>query len=53
MATNALRGLVLGQGVLPAGRTVTGQVLQPWPWSAAIIAVFAPPAVRLYRRPSG
>jgi ABC-type multidrug transport system permease subunit len=31
VATNALRGLILGQGALPPGRTVTGQVLQPWP----------------------
>jgi hypothetical protein len=31
VATNALRGLILGQGALPPGRTVTGQVLRPWP----------------------
>jgi non-heme chloroperoxidase len=29
VATNALRGLVLGQGALPAGRTVTGQKKEP------------------------
>ena len=29
VATNALRGLILGQGALPPGRTVTGQVLRP------------------------
>jgi ABC transporter DrrB family efflux protein len=50
VATNALRGLVLGQGALPPGRTVTGQALLALAWSAAIIAVFAPLAVRLYRR---
>ncbi len=50
VTTNALRGLVLGQGALPPGRTVTGQVLLALVWSAAIIAVFAPLAVRLYRR---
>jgi ABC transporter DrrB family efflux protein len=50
VATNALRGLVLGQGALPPGRTVTGQVLLALAWSGAIMAVFAPLAVRLYRR---
>jgi ABC transporter DrrB family efflux protein len=50
VATNALRGLVLGQGALPPGRTVTGQVLLALAWSAAIIAAFVPLAVRLYRR---
>jgi ABC transporter DrrB family efflux protein len=50
VATNALRGLVLGQGALPPGRTVTGQVLLALFWAAAITAVFAPLAVRAYRR---
>lgn len=50
VVTNALRGLILGQGALPPGRTVTGQVLLALAWSAAIIAVFAPLAVRAYRR---
>ena len=50
VATNALRGLVLGQGALPPGRTVTGQVLLALFWAAAITAVFAPLAVRTYRR---
>ncbi len=39
----------LGQGALPPGQTVTGQVLLALVWSAAITAVFAPLAVRLYR----
>jgi ABC transporter DrrB family efflux protein len=50
VATNALRGLVLGQGALPPGRTVAGQVALALLWAAAIIAVFAPLAVRAYRR---
>lgn len=50
VATNALRGLILGQGALPPGHTVAGQVALVLLWSAAIIAVFAPLAVRIYRR---
>jgi ABC transporter DrrB family efflux protein len=50
VATNALRGLVLGPGALPPGRTVAGQVVLALVWAAAIIAVFAPLAVRAYRR---
>jgi ABC transporter DrrB family efflux protein len=50
VATNALRGLVLGQGALPPGRTVTGQVVLALVWAAAITAVFVPLAVRAYRR---
>jgi ABC transporter DrrB family efflux protein len=50
VATNALRGLVLGQGALPPGRTVAGQVALALLWAAAITAVFAPLAVRAYRR---
>jgi ABC transporter DrrB family efflux protein len=50
VATNALRGLVLGQGALPPGRTVAGQVALALLWAAAITAVFAPLAVRTYRR---
>jgi len=50
VATNALRGLVLGQGALPHGRTVIGQVVLALVWAAAITAVFAPLAVRTYRR---
>jgi ABC transporter DrrB family efflux protein len=50
VASNALRGLVLGQGALPPGRTVAGQVALALLWAAAITAVFAPLAVRAYRR---
>jgi ABC transporter DrrB family efflux protein len=50
VATNALRGLVLGQGALPPGRTVAGQVALALLWVVAITAVFVPLAVRTYRR---
>jgi ABC transporter DrrB family efflux protein len=53
VATNALRGLILGQGALPPGRTVAGQVVLALGWAAAITAVFAPLAVRAYRRTVG
>lgn len=36
--------------VLPPGRTVGGQVALALMWAAAITAVFAPLAVRAYRR---
>jgi ABC transporter DrrB family efflux protein len=49
VATNALRGLILGEGALPPGRTVAGQVALALLWAAAITAVFAPLAVRTYR----
>jgi ABC-type multidrug transport system permease subunit len=50
VVTNALRGLILGQGALPPGQTVGGQVTLTLLWTAAIIAVFAPLAVRIYSR---
>jgi ABC transporter DrrB family efflux protein len=50
VATNALRGLILGQGALPPGRTVAGQVALALAWAVAIAVVFAPLAVRGYRR---
>jgi ABC transporter DrrB family efflux protein len=50
LARNALRGLVLGQGALPPGRTVAGQVALALLWVVAITAVFVPLAVRAYRR---
>jgi ABC transporter DrrB family efflux protein len=50
VATNALRGLILGPGALPPGRTVAGQVALVLVWAAAICAVVAPLAVRAYRR---
>jgi hypothetical protein len=51
VATNALHGLILGQGALSPGRTVTGQVLRPGLVGRDHRGV-RPLAVRLYRRPS-
>jgi hypothetical protein len=51
--TNAVRGLVLGEGALPPDTTVGGAVLLALMWAAAILAVFAPLAVRLYRKAVG
>lgn len=47
---NAIRGLMLGPGVMPAGQTVGGQSLLAVAWIIGLIAVFAPLAVRMYRR---
>ena len=50
VTANAVRGLVLGDGALPAGQSVAGQVGRALLWSAAIAAVCVPLAVRAYRR---
>jgi ABC-2 type transport system permease protein/oleandomycin transport system permease protein len=50
VVANALRGLMLGHNALPPGQTVTGQALLAVGWTATILAVFAPLAVRVYRR---
>ena len=50
VVANAMRGLTLGQSALPQGQTVTGQTLLALAWTAAIITLFAPLAVRVYRR---
>jgi ABC transporter DrrB family efflux protein len=50
VVANALRGLTLGPGALPAGHTVVGETLLALGWTAAILAVFAPLAVHAYRR---
>jgi ABC transporter DrrB family efflux protein len=47
---DALRGLMLGADALSPGSTVTGQAALALGWSVAILAVFAPLAVRIYRR---
>jgi ABC transporter DrrB family efflux protein len=52
IVANALRGLTLGQGALPAGHTVTGETLLAVAWTAGILALFAPLAVHAYRRSS-
>lgn len=52
IVANALRGLTLGEGALPAGQTVMGQTLLALAWTLGIMTVFAPLAVRAYRRSS-
>ncbi len=47
---NALRGLMLGEHVLPAGQSVAGQTLVALAWIAGITMVASLLAVRLYRR---
>jgi len=50
VVANALRGLMLGPEALPPGHTVAGQTLLAIVWTAAILTVFVPLAVRAYRR---
>jgi ABC transporter DrrB family efflux protein len=50
VTANALRGLIIGQGALPSGQTVGGDALLALGWAAGILVVFAPIAVRIYRR---
>jgi ABC-2 type transport system permease protein/oleandomycin transport system permease protein len=50
VTANAVRGLILGPGALPAGQTVTGQVGLSLLWAAAITVLCVPVAVRTYRR---
>jgi ABC transporter DrrB family efflux protein len=52
IVANALRGLTLGQGALPAGHTVTAETLVALAWTAGILAVFAPLAAYVYCRSS-
>lgn len=47
---NAMRGLMVGPELLLPGQTVAGQVTLALLWIAGITAVFAPLAVRVYRR---
>ena len=47
---NAMRGLMVGPELLLPGQTVAGQVGLALLWIAGITAVFAPLAVRVYRR---
>ncbi len=46
----ASRGLILGQGALQPGQTVGGQAFIALLWCAGITAIFAPLAVRIYRK---
>lgn len=50
VTVDALRGLILGEGALLPGNTVTGQVLLSLFYSALILGVFVPLAIRVYRR---
>jgi ABC transporter DrrB family efflux protein len=53
VTSEALRGLILGQGALAPGQTVAGQVLLALAWSLGILAIFAPLSVRVYRKTVG
>ncbi|HWH33252.1 MAG TPA: ABC transporter permease [Egibacteraceae bacterium] len=48
--TNALRGLMLGEGALLPGQTVGGTVVAALAWMAGISVVFGFLAVRTYRK---
>jgi ABC transporter DrrB family efflux protein len=48
--SNTLRALTLGPEALPAGHTITRELLTAAAWIAGILASFAPLAVRTYRR---
>lgn len=48
VTVNALRGLMLGADAIDTG--VAGQVALALAWSLGIMAIFAPLAVRIYRR---
>jgi ABC transporter DrrB family efflux protein len=50
IVVNAMRGLMVGPELLLPGQTVAGQVGLAFLWIAGITAVFAPLAVRVYRR---
>lgn len=50
VTANAVRGLILGPGALPAGQTVTGQVGLSLLWATAITVLCVPVAVHAYRR---
>jgi ABC transporter DrrB family efflux protein len=50
VVANAMRGLMVGPELLLPGQTVPGQVGMALLWIAGITAVFAPLAVRVYRR---
>jgi ABC transporter DrrB family efflux protein len=50
---NAMRGLILGEAALPVGSTVGGAVTTAVVWNLAILVVFFPLSVRLYRRAAG
>ena len=47
---NAMRGLMVGPELLRPGQTVSGQVWLALAWIVGITLIFAPLAVRVYRR---
>lgn len=53
VVANALRGLILGDGALFGEHTTSGLFLASVVWIAALVLVFAPLSVRLYRRAIG
>jgi ABC transporter DrrB family efflux protein len=50
VVANTMRGLILGEGALPAGQVLSEQLLRSGAWIAGILLVFAPLAIRSYRR---
>ncbi len=50
---NAMRGLILGEAALPTGSTVGGAITAAVIWNIAILVIFFPLSVRLYRRAAG
>ena len=50
VVTNAMRGLMLGEGALPLGQDLVTEVLRALTWIAGITAVAAFLAARSYRR---
>lgn len=48
--SNAIRGLLLGPGALPAGESVGTSVLLALGWIVALLAVFGPLSVRIFIR---
>jgi len=50
VTVNAIRGLMLGGDALEPGKTVLGSVGLSLIWAIGILAVFAPLAIRQYRR---
>jgi ABC transporter DrrB family efflux protein len=50
VVTNAMRGLILGEGALPAGQVLSQQLARSGAWIVGIVLVFAPLAIRAYRR---
>ncbi len=50
IVANALRGLTLGQGALPAGHTVISETLLALTWTVGVLLLFAPLAIHGYGR---